>query len=297
MKNWNDMFNEELNANPEYKELKEGSSKTNRYIITKAGTIIKYTGEIETDVNGKEHLKQHILTPENDHNRVRIGGLRYSANYLHRLYFPELYVKTKTTKPAEVIDEPGELWKYVDGTADVYVSNHKRIKALKKNGGSKLIKSVRDTAHNKLSLFTVFKQYWNIDLLYEGDLDGEIWAGVFDADDVEVSNLGRVRTTNYKDTGTIKLLNTWKANGYVYVSYIDNSGVMRKRTVHKLVGLAFVVNDDPKHKIEIDHKNTIRDDNRAENLSWTTKRENFDNPLSHLNRSNGQKRRWNGGKI
>ena len=285
MKNWDDMFNEELNKNPEYKELKEGSSKTNRYIITKAGNIYKYTGEIGID--GK--LVPHQLHPENDHGRIRIGGLRYSANYLHRLYFPEVYVKT--TKPDEVIDEPGELWKYVDGTADVYVSNHKRIKALKKNGGSKLIKSVRDTAHNKLSTFTVFKQYWDIDLLYEGDLEDEIWAGVFDADDVEVSNKGRVRTTNYKETGTIKLLNTWKANGYEYVSYIDNSGVMRKRTVHKLVGLAFVDNDDPKHKIEIDHKNTIRDDNRAENLSWTTKKENFNNPLSHINRSQGQRNR------
>lgn len=292
MKNWDDMFNEELNKNPEYKELKEGSSKTNRYIITKAGNIYKYTGEIGID--GK--LVPHQLHPENDHGRIRIGGLRYSANYLHRLYFPEVYVKT--TKPDEVIDEPGELWKYVDGTADVYVSNHKRIKALKKNGGSKLIKSVRDTAHNKLSTFTVFKQYWDIDLLYEGDLEDEIWAGVFDADDVEVSNKGRVRTTNYKETGTIKLLNTWKANGYVYVSYIDNSGVMRKRTVHKLVGLAFVDNDDPKHKIEIDHKNTIRDDNRAENLSWTTKKENFNNPLSHINRSQGQRNRWlKGGRI
>ena len=279
------MFNEELNKNPEYKELKEGSSKTNRYIITKAGNIYKYTGEIGID--GK--LVPHQLHPENDHGRIRIGGLRYSANYLHRLYFPEVYVKT--TKPDEVIDEPGELWKYVDGTADVYVSNHKRIKALKKNGGSKLIKSVRDTAHNKLSTFTVFKQYWDIDLLYEGDLEDEIWAGVFDADDVEVSNKGRVRTTNYKETGTIKLLNTWKANGYEYVSYIDKSGVMRKRTVHKLVGLAFVDNDDPKHKIEIDHKNTIRDDNRAENLSWTTKKENFNNPLSHINRSQGQRNR------
>lgn len=286
------MFNEELNKNPEYKELKEGSSKTNRYIITKAGNIYKYTGEIGID--GK--LVPHQLHPENDHGRIRIGGLRYSANYLHRLYFPEVYVKT--TKPDEVIDEPGELWKYVDGTADVYVSNHKRIKALKKNGGSKLIKSVRDTAHNKLSTFTVFKQYWDIDLLYEGDLEDEIWAGVFDADDVEVSNKGRVRTTNYKETGTIKLLNTWKANGYEYVSYIDNSGVMRKRTVHKLVGLAFVDNDDPKHKIEIDHKNTIRDDNRAENLSWTTKKENFNNPLSHINRSQGQRNRWlKGGRI
>ena len=292
MKNWDDMFNEELNKNPEYKELKEGSSKTNRYIITKAGNIYKYTGEIGID--GK--LVPHQLHPENDHGRIRIGGLRYSANYLHRLYFPEVYVKT--TKPDEVIDEPGELWKYVDGTADVYVSNHKRIKALKKNGGSKLIKSVRDTAHNKLSTFTVFKQYWDIDLLYEGDLEDEIWAGVFDADDVEVSNKGRVRTTNYKETGTIKLLNTWKANGYEYVSYIDNSGVMRKRTVHKLVGLAFVDNDDPKHKIEIDHKNTIRDDNRAENLSWTTKKENFNNPLSHINRSAGQRNRWlKGGRI
>jgi hypothetical protein len=104
MKNWEDKFNEEMNTNPEYKELKnEGNSKTNRYVITKAGTILKYTGETCVDSKG-EHLVPERLKPENDHGRVRIGGLRYSVNYLHRLYFPELYVKTKTPKVEEVID-------------------------------------------------------------------------------------------------------------------------------------------------------------------------------------------------
>lgn len=48
--------------------------------------------------------------------------------------------------------------------------------------------------------------------------------------------------------------------------------------VHRLVALAFVGNPDGKP--EVDHKNRIKDDNRAVNLKWVDRLENMSNPLT-----------------
>ena len=49
--------------------------------------------------------------------------------------------------------------------------------------------------------------------------------------------------------------------------------------VHRLVAEAFIPNID--NKPHIDHINTVRDDNRVENLRWVTHLENQRNPITN----------------
>ena len=50
---------------------------------------------------------------------------------------------------------------------------------------------------------------------------------------------------------------------------------------HRVVALQFIPNDSPAHKIEVDHINHDRSDNRIENLRWVTSSENNRNRASY----------------
>lgn len=77
--------------------------------------------------------------------------------------------------------------------------------------------------------------------------------------------------------------------GY-YTFILCKDGKIRSLKAHRLVAEAFIPNED--NKPEIDHINTIRSDNRVENLRWATSKENSNNPLSLNNYSMGQKKRF-----
>lgn len=98
----------------------------------------------------------------------------------------------------------------------------------------------------------------------------EIWKDIKGCQDYMVSNMGRVKSLKY---GKEKILKGSLVSGYKRV-YIAN----KKIFIHLLVAKAFIPN--PENKPEIDHINTIRTDNRVENLRWVTRKENMNNPLT-----------------
>ena len=60
---------------------------------------------------------------------------------------------------------------------------------------------------------------------------------------------------------------------YIYVKLNDN-GNKKMYFKHILIAKQFIPNDDPEHKIQVDHKNKNTSDYHLENLRWCTPREN-----------------------
>lgn len=98
------------------------------------------------------------------------------------------------------------------------------------------------------------------------DLENEVWKIVPGfGDKYSVSNMGRVKSSNYKGSGGESLMFPNIQNGYEIVAfhYEGNDKFFR---VHRLVAELFIPN--PNNYDVVNHKNEIRNDNRAENLEW-----------------------------
>lgn len=67
-------------------------------------------------------------------------------------------------------------------------------------------------------------------------------------------------------------------NGYLNYM-LSYKGTHKFITVHRLVAETFIPN--PQNKPCIDHINTIKTDNRVENLRWVTHQENVLNPITY----------------
>ena len=109
-------------------------------------------------------------------------------------------------------------------------------------------------------------------------MEEEIWKPIKDYEGLyEVSNLGRVKSLNYRKTGKEKILKNIECRGYLAVCLTKN-GKQKLFKVHRLVAETFIPN--PESKPCIDHINTIKNDNRVKNLRWVTHKENNNNPLT-----------------
>ena len=70
--------------------------------------------------------------------------------------------------------------------------------------------------------------------------------------------------------------------GYL-ITTLSNNNKVKMHYIHRLVAEAFIPN--PNNLPCVDHINTIKTDNRVENLRWCTCKENANNPLTreHIN--------------
>ena len=107
----------------------------------------------------------------------------------------------------------------------------------------------------------------------------EQWRDIKDYEGLyQVSNEGKVKSLNYRQTKQEKILKAFKNNnGYLLVGLCKNGKPIHK-LVHRLVAEAFIPMVEGKQ--EIDHINSVRHDNRVENLRWCTPEENANNPIT-----------------
>lgn len=99
----------------------------------------------------------------------------------------------------------------------------------------------------------------------------------------QVSNLGRVKSLDrITSDGRFRkgriLKSTVCASDYCVVE-LCKDGIGKQYRVNILVAKAFIVNDDPINKTQVGHKDETKANNRADNLEWTTPKENCNMPL------------------
>lgn len=92
----------------------------------------------------------------------------------------------------------------------------------------------------------------------------------------QVSNIGNVKSLDRLTTHSRRikgglLYKDLRCNGYYFVN-LYRGQVKYSQTIHRLVALAFIPN--LLNKPQINHLNSIRTDNRVENLEWCTNSEN-----------------------
>ena len=86
-----------------------------------------------------------------------------------------------------------------------------------------------------------------------------------------VSNLGRVKSLNYRHTGKEHILKQQIINKYKTVC-LSNGGYQKTLKVHRLVAMAFIPNPD--NLPEVNHKDENKFNNCVENLEWCTAKYN-----------------------
>lgn len=101
----------------------------------------------------------------------------------------------------------------------------------------------------------------------------EIWKDIKGYEGLyQISNLGRVKSLNYKRTGIEEILKSKKMrNGYLRIT-LNKNGKYKTFAVHRLVAEAFINN--PNNLPEVNHKDEDKQNNCVWNLEYCDRRYN-----------------------
>ena len=91
--------------------------------------------------------------------------------------------------------------------------------------------------------------------------DGEVYEGFY-----QVSNLGKILSLNYKNTGKAELMNPSKDKDGYFQVHLRKNGESKMCKVHRLVAEAFIPN--PENKPTVDHIDRNKLNNFVGNLRW-----------------------------
>lgn len=112
------------------------------------------------------------------------------------------------------------------------------------------------------------------------NLEGEIWKDIQGYEGLyQVSNMGRIKSLNYLRKGTEEILSlATNHNGYL----VFNLGKNNTKRVSRIVAETFCdinnikrINENDDSRIEVNHINEDKLDNRACNLEWCTQKYNL----------------------
>lgn len=141
---------------------------------------------------------------------------------------------------------------------------------------------------NRERLIEKSKQRWReIATSYrEPDLEGEKWIDMKGFEGYyKVSNQGRIKSLWRMKERIIS--GCLDENGYVKITLTNPDRTQITVRRGRIVAENWIPN--PEGKPEIDHLNTIRTDDRVENLKWVTSSENQRNPATLKHMSEWQK--------
>ena len=121
----------------------------------------------------------------------------------------------------------------------------------------------------------------------------EVWIVISDSDGhYFISNMGRMRRDEYEFRDTMgkrlkRQIKYWKQgwfnkkNGYYSYRYRGAEGQTIKQYVHRLVSLYFVENPKPNEYNQVNHKDTDKSNNIADNLEWVNGKLNMEHASRH----------------